>query len=161
MFALRSLPRSGTSAARAFSTSPAHSLARMQIIGRLADQPELTATSTGREMIRYSLGVSTGPRDESGNRATSWFKVASFMDAGGSRDVLLSMPKGSLMYLDADARMDTFTTDDGRNVSRLNLIQRSFEALSRPQNRNPTETSGVESDKDSAAEEPLSGIGQS
>lgn len=93
MFSLRAIPRASAFGARAFSTSPAHSLARMQIIGRLADQPELTVTSTGREMVRYALAVSTGAKDENGNRSTSWFRVTSFSEGPG-RDVLLNMPKG-------------------------------------------------------------------
>lgn len=92
MFAARSVPRA-LNGARAFSTSPAHSLARMQIIGRLADQPELTPTSTGREMVRYALGVKSGPKNENGERQTSWFRVASFTEGPG-RDVLLNLPKG-------------------------------------------------------------------
>lgn len=93
MQSLRSLPRAA-SAARAFSTTTPRHLAKMQLIGRLADQPELMPTSTGRELIRYSLGVSSTQRDENGNRATSWFKVASFVE-GAQRDLLLSLPKGS------------------------------------------------------------------
>ncbi|KAI4763140.1 putative ssDNA binding protein [Aureobasidium sp. EXF-3400] len=153
MFAARSAPRV-LNGARAFSTSPAHSLARMQLIGRLADQPELTPTSTGREMVRYALGVKGGPKNENGERATSWFRVASFVNDGPGRDLLLSLPKGTLMYLEADARMDTFQAQDGSNQTRLNLVQRNFEALSRPQNR------GSDSDS-SAAEEPSSGLGAS
>lgn len=80
-------------ASRAFSTTRPSQLARMQLIGRLADQPELTPTSTGREMVRYAVGVSTSSKDEQGNRQTSWFRVASFTDGPG-RDVLLGLPKG-------------------------------------------------------------------
>ncbi|GAB7362367.1 hypothetical protein MBLNU230_g2692t2 [Neophaeotheca triangularis] len=128
---LRSLPRAalstpttGLAAQRAaFSTTRANALAKMQIIGRLADTPEATPTSTGRELVRYALGVSTGPRDEQGNRATSWFKVASFQE-GPQREVLLSLPKGTLMYLEADAKMDTFQNSEGKSVTQLNLLQR-------------------------------------
>ncbi|EMF11865.1 uncharacterized protein SEPMUDRAFT_46970 [Sphaerulina musiva SO2202] len=112
------LPR----AARAFSTTPARPLAKMQLIGRLADQPELTPTSTGRELVKYSLGVSTGPKDENGNRATSWFRVASFSD-GPQRDFLLGLPKGSQIYLEADAAMNTYETAEGKRTT-LNLVQR-------------------------------------
>lgn len=94
MFALRRLIGPAATTARQFSTTPARSLARMALIGRLADAPEMTSTSTGRNIIRYSLGVSNGPRDESGNRATSWFRVASFMDEGPTRDLLLRQVKG-------------------------------------------------------------------
>lgn len=97
---LRTFPRAALSAnpilasqRAAFSTTRANALAKMQIIGRLADTPEEIPTSTGRPLVRYSLGVGTGPRDEEGNRATSWFKVASFNE-GPSREVLLKLPKG-------------------------------------------------------------------
>lgn len=91
MQALRTAMRAPS--ARAFSTSAPKSLAKMQLIGRLADTPEVMPTSTGRELIRYAVGVSAGRKDESGNRPVSWFKVASFSE-GPQRDLLLSLPKG-------------------------------------------------------------------
>jgi len=54
--------------------------------------------------------------------------------------------------------MDTFQAQDGTNQTRLNLVQRTFELLSRP--RTEEQTTGAEGDK-SAAEEPLSGVGAS
>lgn len=92
MQSFRTLPRAASSI-RAFSTTVPRPLAKMQLIGRLADTPELMPTSTGREIVRYSIGVSGGPRDESGNRAVSWFRIASFTE-GPQRDLLLSLPKG-------------------------------------------------------------------
>ncbi|PNS15370.1 Single-stranded DNA-binding protein RIM1, mitochondrial [Sphaceloma murrayae] len=152
MFSQRTLTRAVGNAHRSFSSSSPHSLARMQLIGRLADKPEAVSTQTGRELIRYALGVSAGPKDESGNRQTSWFRVASFTE-GPQKDLLLNLPKGTLLYLDADARMDTFQAADGTNQTRLNLVQRSFETLSRPRNQD-------EGARD-PAEEPLSGVGAS
>ncbi len=92
MQSLRTLPRFALSA-RAFSTTTPRTLAKMQMIGRLADQPEDTPTSTGTALTKFALGVSTGRKDENGNRGVSWFKVASFAD-GGQRELLLSLPKG-------------------------------------------------------------------
>jgi hypothetical protein len=87
----QNMPRAAT---RAFSTTAARPLAKMQIIGRLADTPELFDTASGKQIVRYALGVSAGPRDEQGNRSTSWFRVASFMQEGPQRDLLLGLPKG-------------------------------------------------------------------
>lgn len=92
MQSLRSLPRAASSV-RAFSTTVPRPLAKMQLIGRLAEQPELMPTSTGRELVRYALGVSGTSKDENGNKPISWFKVASFVE-GAQRDLLLSLPKG-------------------------------------------------------------------
>lgn len=91
MFSLRSaLPRAG---ARAFSTTTPRSLAKMQLIGRLADTPAVNPTSVGRDVIKYAIGVSTGTKDADGNRGVSWFRVSSFSE-GPQRDLLLSLPKG-------------------------------------------------------------------
>ncbi|PSK56573.1 single-stranded DNA-binding protein RIM1 [Elsinoe australis] len=154
MLPQRALRRTLGAAQRSFSTTSPQSLARMQLIGRLADKPEVITTQTGRELVRYALGVSAGPKDESGNRQTSWFRVASFSE-GPQKDYLLGLQKGTQVYLDADARMDTFQAADGSNQSRLNLVQRNLETLSRPRNLNE-DGSGKD-----AAEEPLSGVGAS
>ncbi|TKA70238.1 hypothetical protein B0A55_06878 [Friedmanniomyces simplex] len=159
MHSLRQLSRAAGPSLRAFSTTPPRPLSKMQLIGRLADTPELTPTSTGRDVIRYALGVSSGPRGEDGNRAVSWFRVASFVE-GPQRELLLSLPKGTQMYVEADAKMDTYQTQDGSNRTQLNLLQRSFEALARPQSHADHSTSGAESGTN-AAEEPLSGVGAS
>ena len=92
---LRMLPRAASSV-RAFSTTTPRPLAKMQLIGRLADTPEATPTSTGRELVKYALGVSAGPKDENGNRPVSWFNVSSFVE-GPQRDLLLSLPKGCML----------------------------------------------------------------
>ncbi|KAF2143009.1 uncharacterized protein K452DRAFT_225799 [Aplosporella prunicola CBS 121167] len=137
---------------RAFSTTPRASLARMSIIGRLAAEPEAVQASTGREMVRYALGTSYGRGD---NKSVSWFSITSF-DEGPRRDYLLGLPKGTLMHVDAEARMSTYENAEGIKQSRLNLTQRNIEVLSRPYR--PENQEGYET---SAAEEPSSGIGHS
>lgn len=77
--------------ARAFSTTATRPVARITIVGHLADTPELQATSTGHEILKYAVASNTGPKD---NRKTSWFRVASFEPEGPRRDFLRSLPKG-------------------------------------------------------------------
>jgi hypothetical protein len=82
------------------------------------------------------------------------------------------------MYVEAEAKMDSFQAQDGSQRTALNLLQRkyygapdikcinsnnatgNFEALSRPRVENTSETTGAESDTD-PANEPLSGVGAS
>ncbi len=78
-------------AVRAFSTTPSRSVARLTIIGHLADAPEVAATSTGNSIIRYTVASNHGPRD---NRQTSWFRVVSFLPEGPGRDYVTNLPKG-------------------------------------------------------------------
>lgn len=78
------------SAARAFSTTVPRPLAKITIIGNLADTPEVHPTSSGREILRYAVASNSG-RGE--NRKTSWFRVTSFAE-GAQRDYLMNLPKG-------------------------------------------------------------------
>lgn len=95
----------------------------MTLIGNLGDTPQLEATSTGREIVKYSIASNSGPKD---NRQTSWWNVTAFIDAGARRDFLLSLDKGSTVYVEADARMDTFTDSEGRDRKALNMVHREF-----------------------------------
>ncbi|MCJ1275555.1 ssDNA-binding protein, mitochondrial [Puttea exsequens] len=110
----------------AFSTSPPAHLARMTIVGRLADSPEIVATSTGQDVVRYALGTSHGPRD---NRQTSWWKVACFAPEGGLRDLVMGMGKGSLVYVEGDCSMNKFTNKEGTAQTALSIVQRNVELL--------------------------------
>lgn len=88
------LARAANSAARSFSSSASRSVARMIITGRLGAEPELAATASGQDIIRYSIGTSYGPRD---NRQTSWFRVGAFLPEGGQRDYILGLQKGYVL----------------------------------------------------------------
>lgn len=78
-------------ATRAFSTSPAHSLARLTLTGRLGNEPELQSTASGQEVVKYVIATGHGPRD---NRQTSWFRISNFAPEGPQRDYILSLQKG-------------------------------------------------------------------
>lgn len=77
--------------ARAFGATPTRPLAKMTIIGNLADTPEVQPTSTGTDVVKYAVASNYGSGE---NRKTSWFRVASFEGEGPRRDFLTSLPKG-------------------------------------------------------------------
>lgn len=83
-------------AARAFSTTPARPLAKITIVGNLAQTPELQATSTGREILKYAVASNRGVGD---NSKTSWFRVTSFEGEGPRRDYFQTLPKGLVFPL--------------------------------------------------------------
>ncbi|KAL8894768.1 MAG: hypothetical protein Q9207_008416, partial [Kuettlingeria erythrocarpa] len=76
---------------RTFTTTPRPAGARISIIGRLAAQPEIHTTSTGRDMIRYALGTNHGPKE---SRETCWWKVAVFPNDGPLKDAIMELGKG-------------------------------------------------------------------
>lgn len=96
MFGLNSLrpalrTANTTTLFRSFSASARRDFARMTIVGRMGVQPDVTTTSTGREVVKYVVASSHGPRD---NPQTSWFRISSFQPDGPGRKYLLNIPKG-------------------------------------------------------------------
>ncbi|KAG6111426.1 hypothetical protein E4U31_004463 [Claviceps sp. LM219 group G6] len=116
-------------AARSFSTSTPRSIARISIIGNLADTPEVVTTSTGKEMIKYAVASNHGTKD---NRQTSWFKVTNFVE-GPRRDYMLSLSKGTLVFVEGEASLRNYQDKEGQARTGLNIVQRNIEVLKRPQ----------------------------
>ncbi|TGO46144.1 hypothetical protein BCON_0342g00020 [Botryotinia convoluta] len=131
MFALRrNIP---STLSRNFSTSARNnSFAKLTLIGRLADKPEITATSQGQEIMKYAVGTSTG-RGE--NQKTSWFRIVSFLPEGPQRDFISNLEKGTLVYVEAEAQMNNYQDADGKNRSSMSAVQQKIDVLQykRPQ----------------------------
>ena len=87
---LRATRSAAPAFARAFSSTPRVSLARMTIVGRLGVNPEEVTISNDRTLVRYVIGTNSGKGEE---KKTSWFRVASFV-SGPQKDFLLTVPKG-------------------------------------------------------------------
>ncbi|KAG7124570.1 Single-stranded DNA-binding protein RIM1 like [Verticillium longisporum] len=89
----------------------------------------MQAEDEGRRVLKYAVASNSGPKD---NRQTSWFRVASFEQPGPRRDYLQSLPKGSLVFVEGDASMNTYQDAEGKTRSSLSIIQRNIEVLKRP-----------------------------
>ncbi|KAI4239953.1 MAG: hypothetical protein LQ352_007753, partial [Teloschistes flavicans] len=106
---------------RTFTTTSPTRLAKISIVGRLAAEPELLPTSSGQDVVRYTLGTSAGPKE---NRQTSWWKVAAFPAEGSPmKDLLMGLGKGSMLYVEGNCKFDKFTDKEGNERSGLNIVQ--------------------------------------
>lgn len=149
-FLLRRSAFASAGAARAFSTSSPRSVARITIVGNLADTPEAQVSSSSeKEFVRYSVASNSGSKD---NRVTSWFRVTSFVE-GPRKDFMLSLPKGyvflrwqhdgrtvlykerdlltaglagcsTLVYVEGDASINSYTDSSNQVKHGLNIVQR-------------------------------------
>ncbi|KAL2134215.1 hypothetical protein VTI74DRAFT_720 [Chaetomium olivicolor] len=126
-------------AARTFSSTASRPIARITIVGNLADTPELRASSTGREYLRYSVASNTGSGE---NRKTSWFNVSCFEPEGRRREFFQSLPKGTLVMVEGDASMSAYVDAEGKTRQGLNITQRNIEVLRRPFNPNAATAEG-------------------
>jgi single-stranded DNA-binding protein len=120
-FLLRPTLRTSTpTLSRAFSSTRPSQLARMTVIGRLGTAPEEVTVSGDRTLVRYVIGTNYGKGEK---QKTSWFRVAE----GAQKDFLMGVPKGSLLCVEADARMETFEDKEtGAPRSNLSLIARMY-----------------------------------
>lgn len=75
---------------RAFSSTPASQVARMNLVGRLGMPPEEVQIAGDRTLVRYVIATSYRQGEE---KKTSWFRVASFV-SGPQKDYLMNIPKG-------------------------------------------------------------------
>ncbi|XDG00578.1 hypothetical protein ABKA04_000193 [Annulohypoxylon sp. FPYF3050] len=128
-FLARRFTAATPSLARSFSVSARRDIAKITLVGNLAATPELRATSTGLELVEYSVASNSGPKE---NRKTSWFRVAALVEEGPRRDFLTSLPKGSTVYVEGDAIMNTYNDAEGKTRSSLSIYQKNLEVLRRP-----------------------------
>ncbi|KAK7534320.1 ssDNA-binding protein [Phyllosticta citribraziliensis] len=129
MFALRRFNTTLSASARSFSSSPRSQLAKFTLVGRLARDPELRTSSKGEEFITYSIACRDGNK---GNSETSFYNVSRFGLTDGLKSLLLSLPKGTLVHVSADASQNK---REGETIPRLLLRQRDLEVLSKPRPR--------------------------
>lgn len=110
-------------ASRAFSsTSLRADVARLTVVGRVGSELQPTVAKTGRTYLRYALAVSTG-RDE-----TSWFNINVFDDQ--AIDFMTTyLSKGATVFVEADARMQRYETEQGEPRQNLSLIQESISPI--------------------------------
>ncbi|GFP52254.1 hypothetical protein ACSS6W_003718 [Trichoderma asperelloides] len=130
-FLFRRATAATAGAARAFSTTSPRSIARITIVGNLADAPEAQvggSEQNPKEYIRYAVASNSGSKE---NRQTSWFRVTGFVD-GPRKDFLLGLPKGTLVYVEGDASISSYQDSNGQTRHGLSVIQRSIEVLKRP-----------------------------
>lgn len=94
-FLFRRATIASAGAARAFSTTSPRSIARITIVGNLADAPEaqVGGAEGNKEYVRYAVASNSGSKE---NRVTSWFRVTGFVE-GPRRDFLLGLAKGYVM----------------------------------------------------------------
>ncbi|KAL7276874.1 ssDNA-binding protein, mitochondrial [Rhizina undulata] len=119
-----SAPRAAV--ARAFSTTSValRDVAKITLIGRLAADPEVVQTSTGREIVKYAVGARYGLGE---NAKTSWYKVVAFDP--NSKPYLLSLTKGALVYVEGDISTSYYETEDGKKNLSLNIVHRTISTL--------------------------------
>ena len=88
--------------------------------GRLARDPELRQTTTGKSVAIFTLACDRGRKDASGRSATDWIPVIAWeRHADFAYKYLI---KGQLVAVDGRLQSRTYTAKDGSNRTVLEVV---------------------------------------
>lgn len=88
--------------------------------GRLARDPELRQTTTGKSVAVFTLACDRGRKDASGRNTTDWIPVIAWERHADFAYKYLS--KGQLVAVDGRLQSRTYTAKDGSNRTVLEVV---------------------------------------
>lgn len=90
------------------------------IQGRLARDPELRQTTTGKSVASFTVACDRGRRDANGQSTADWIPVVAW-DAR-AEFVCKYFQKGSMIAVDGRLQSRTYTAKDGTNRTVLEIV---------------------------------------
>ena len=90
------------------------------IQGRLARDPELRQTTTGKSVASFTVACDRGRRDANGQSTADWIPVVAW-DAR-AEFVCKYFQKGSMIAVDGRLQSRTYTAKDGTNRTALEVV---------------------------------------
>ena len=88
--------------------------------GRLARDPELRQTNTGKQVATFTLAVDRGRRDANGQSQADWIPVIAWEKAAEFAYKWLT--KGQMVAVDGRLQSRTYTAKDGTNRTALEVV---------------------------------------
>ena len=88
--------------------------------GRLARDPELRQTGTGKQVATFTLAVDRGRRDANGKSVADWIPVIAWERTAEFAYKWLT--KGQMVAVDGRLQSRTYTAKDGTNRTVLEVV---------------------------------------
>ena len=101
-------------------------------IGRFGKDPELSTTTTGKKVCRFSLAVERKFQRE-GERATDWIDFVAWNSA---EFISKYFAKGDSIYIEGELQTNVFEGKDGKKHKRFEVVVENAEFLPGGGNRN-------------------------
>ena len=83
----------------------------VEITGNVGMAPELNITPGGSKVCQFSLAVDGGKDQHTGEKQTTWVRVACFKEVG--EQVAAQVVKGDRLWCRGNIKLDEFTRKDG------------------------------------------------
>ena len=105
-------------------------LNRVCLIGRLARDPELRQTTSGMQVVDFTLAVDKrrGKKDE--EQEPNWFRISAFGQTADYVNQYLS--KGRLVAVDGRLEHRKYQDRDGNNREAICIVADNVQGLDRP-----------------------------
>lgn len=94
-------------------------------IGRFGKDPELSTTTTGKKVCRFSLAVERKFQRE-GERATDWLDFVAWNSA---EFIAKHFAKGDSIYIEGELQTNVFEGKDGKKHKRFEVVVENAEFL--------------------------------
>lgn len=106
------------------------SLNRVILIGRLTRDPELRTTTTGKNVVEFSIAVNKRIKPTDGSPDADFFRVKAWNQTAEYVNNYLT--KGRLVSVDGRIETRKFTDKDGNNREIFEIVADSVAGLDRP-----------------------------
>ncbi len=106
------------------------SVNRVVLIGRLTRDPELRTTSTGRNVVEFSIAVQKRIKPQDGSPDADFFRVKAW---GQTADYVNNyIGKGRLVAVDGRLETRKWTDQNGTNRETIEVVADNVNGLDRP-----------------------------
>jgi single-strand DNA-binding protein len=105
------------------------SLNRITLVGRLTRDPELRTTSTGKDVVEFSIAVNKRIKPQDGADA-DFFRVKAWGQT--AKYVADYIGRGRLVAVDGRLESRKYTDKDGNNREIVEIVADNVNALDRP-----------------------------
>ena len=106
------------------------SLNRVILIGRLTRDPELRTTTTGKNVVEFSIAVNKRIKPTDGSPDADFFRVKAWNQTAEYVNNYLT--KGRLVSVDGRIETRKFTDKDGNNREIFEIVAENVNGLDRP-----------------------------
>ena len=127
-------------------------LNRVVIVGRLVRDPELRKTASDRSVVAFTVALDNRTTNN-GEKSTSYIPCTAWNSTAES--IAKFMKKGSLVGVDGHLNQRSYTANDGRKVSVVEVIADSVQFLEK---KNDSTTSNNDYNRQMPEDEPVEGI---
>lgn len=90
------------------------------IQGRLAADPEMRQTTTGKSVASFTLACDRGRKDANGNSQTDWISCTAWEKTAGF--ICKYFQKGSLIVIDGRLQTRQYQDKNGQNRTAVEIV---------------------------------------